>query len=146
MALPEALTFHVEELGRQHAGLFDLLVTASGALESGSAEAAVKALTAFRDAMLEHTATEEALMEESRYPDRGRHRMAHEVFLADLQQLLIQLSAAGLAPQLEEALRIRLPEWLHFHVEVNDAPLARFLAKRPPPKLAARRGARSNVS
>lgn len=124
------LALHHEQLDRQHADLFRLLDEAAAAFEQGSTAALARAVAAFAEALLEHTATEEALMEESLFPDRGRHRAAHEVFLSDLQQLRAELDATGPTPQVGEWLRVRVPEWLRFHVAVNDTKLGAHLARR----------------
>ena len=134
------LSVHHEKLDRQHADLFRVLEQAAAVFEGGAKAALVQALDAFVHAMLEHTATEEALMEESLFPDRGRHRAAHEVFLADLQQLAAELHQNGPTPLVGEWLKIRVPEWLRFHVAVNDAKLGAHLAQRPGNGRSARRG------
>jgi len=125
------LSVHHEKLDRQHADLFRLLEQAAAVFEGGGKAALVQAVDAFVHAMLEHTATEEALMEESLFPERGRHRAAHEVFLADLQQLSAELQQNGPTPLVGDWLRLRVPEWLRFHVAVNDANLGAHLAQRP---------------
>jgi hemerythrin len=140
VAMPSNLLLHHEALDLQHAGLFALLEAAATALEAGSAAEVRRGVAAFVDAMLEHTATEEALMEESLFPDRGRHRVAHEVFLADLQQLAEELERTGPTPQVGDWLRLRLPEWLRFHIAVNDTKLGAHLAHRPAASRGARRG------
>jgi len=140
VALSPELELHHEALDGQHAGLFALLEAAIAALEAGSADEVKRALAAFHEAMLDHTAMEEALMEETLFPDRGRHRVAHEVFLADLQQLAAELDRAGPTPQVGEWLRLRVVEWLRFHIAVNDSKLGAHLAHRPATGRAARRG------
>jgi hemerythrin-like metal-binding protein len=133
------LLLHHQKLDAQHAGLFGLLEAAAVALETGSAGDLLRGLAAFHDAMLEHTATEEAVMEETLFPDRERHRVAHEVFLADLQQLVAEAERTGPTPQVGEWLRVRVPEWLRFHIAVNDTKLGAHLAKRPASGHGARR-------
>jgi hemerythrin len=86
--------------------------------------------------MLAHVATEEGIMDDALYPERGRHRLAHEVFLADLQLLGAELAAAGPTPRVLEGLRVRVPEWLRFHIAANDLPLGLFLARRPASRAA----------
>ena len=139
MALAPELTLHHEELDRQHAGLLDLLEEARAAMASGSAAAVEQAVADFSDAMMTHTTREEALMEETLYPERGRHRVAHEVFLADLEQLRCELRAHGPSPLVGEWLRVRLPEWLRFHIAANDVPLGHHLARRQAPTAGRRR-------
>lgn len=133
------LALHHDELDRQHAGLFHLLAAGAAALEARSAAEVGRAVEAFTDAMLAHAAAEEALMEESRYPERGRHRVAHEVFLNDLLQLQAELRSAGLTPLVGDWLRVRLPEWLRFHIAVNDAPFGVHLAHHRPAAAAPAR-------
>ena len=139
MAWTADLKLDHPELDRQHAGLFDLLEAAVAALESGRAEPLAVAVAAFSDAMMRHAVSEEALMEESLYPERGRHRVAHEVFLADLQQLQAEVATRGASQLAGEWLRVRLPEWLRFHIAMNDLPLGRHLAQRPGPPRGQRR-------
>jgi hemerythrin-like metal-binding protein len=130
VALAPELLLHHGRLDDQHAGLFRLLEAAAVAFETGSADEVRRGLAAFHEAMLEHTATEEAVMEESLFPDRGRHRVAHEVFLADLLQLVTEVERTGPTPQVGEWLRVRVPEWLRFHIAVNDTKLGAHLAQR----------------
>jgi hemerythrin len=141
VTLSPELVLHHEQLDEQHAGLFRLLEAAAVAHETGSAADVRRGLAAFLEAMLEHTATEEAIMEEALFPDRGRHRVAHEVFLADLQQLAAEVERTGPTPQVGEWLRVRVPEWLRFHIAVNDTKLGAHLAQPP----ASGRGARRPV-
>lgn len=139
---PEIAVGH-EALDHQHQELSRLLALAARALELGSAAEARAAVTAFSDAMLLHTAEEDALMEASVFPDRGRHRAAHDTFLADLQQLQAELTEKGPTPAVGEWLRVRVVEWLRFHVAVNDVKLAEHLAKvGTPAKRPGRRTSR----
>lgn len=140
MAWTPELAVNHEGLDRQHAELFRLLDVAAATFQAGSGADVARAVAAFTEAMIEHTASEEALMEESLFPERGRHRVAHEVFLTDLQQLAAELEATGPTPQVGEWLRIRLPEWLRFHIAVNDAKFGAHLAQRPGNGRSPRRG------
>jgi hemerythrin len=131
------LVLESEELDAQHREVFRRLEDAAAVLDRGTAEVDA-ALGAFVDALMAHVTAEEALMERALYPDRARHRIAHEVFVADLLQLRAELREKGPTPLVSEWLARRIPEWLRFHVRVNDAPLATYLARRPPPTGAAR--------
>jgi hemerythrin-like metal-binding protein len=125
------LTLNHEELDRQHVELFRRVAEAAAALPGDRAvlEAAVSALAA---GLVEHRVTEERIMEEERYPERVRHRSAHELFLADVDRMRADLAAHGPTPQVADWLERRLPEWLGFHVRVNDLPLGEYLARRRP--------------
>ena len=133
MPLPSSLTVHHPRLDAEHGELFDLIDAALEAYRTGGTAAVRQAVAAFADAMLAHTAGEEALMEETLYPERGRHKVAHEVFLADLRQLQEELATAGATPAVEGWLRVRLPEWLRFHIAANDTRFGEHLARRASP-------------
>jgi len=118
------------DLDRQHGELFRLLEGAGRAYDTGGKAEVVAAVARFTDALLTHTAEEDRLMEASLYPERVRHRMAHEVFLADLERLRQELEATGPTPAIGEWLRIRIPEWLRFHLAANDIKVAQHLSSK----------------
>jgi hemerythrin len=123
------LTLNEELLDAQHVDLFRRLTDASAALD-GTRAALDAAVAAFADALVAHLAVEERLMDETLYPERTRHRSAHELFLADLGQMRAELHHKGATPAVAEWIRDRLPEWLRFHIRVNDVPFGAFLARR----------------
>jgi hemerythrin-like metal-binding protein len=125
------LTLNHEELDRDHVELFRRLDVAGQALDRGPREVAA-AISAFADVLLSHLAREEALMDEAGYPERTRHRSAHELFLADLAGARADLATPAPAHDRDAAdwVRTRAPEWLRFHIRVNDAPLVAWLARR----------------
>ncbi len=132
-----------DDLDRQHAVLFARLATVADLVERALRPELERAVAALGDELFAHLAFEEALMEEARYPDRGRHKGAHELFVADFLQMRDELREQGPTPPVAEWLRVRIPEWLRFHIRVNDAPLAAFLAhRRPQPGGAQRKGDR----
>jgi hemerythrin-like metal-binding protein len=123
------LTLNNELLDEQHVELFRKLSAAAAALD-GPREGVAEAVDAFADALVTHLAVEERLMDETLYPERVRHKSAHELFVADLEKLRRELAAAGPTPAVADGLRRRVPEWLRFHTRVNDAPFGAFLARR----------------
>ena len=127
----DEVTLDHDALDGDHRALFRLLATALDAAVRGARAPLVAAIGAFADEAAAHLAAEDRLMEESRYPDRARHRAAHDLFLADVQRLRAESDAQGPSLPIVEALRVRVPEWLRFHILMNDAPLARHLASRP---------------
>ena len=140
--LPTDLELKHRDIDGAHGELFRLLAAAAQAWETRSAAEVTAAVTAFAEAMLAHAAEEDRLMEASLFPDRARHRMAHEIFLADIQRLREELATTGTTPAVGEWLRLRVPEWLRFHIAVNDARLAQHLAERKPASASARRATR----
>jgi hemerythrin len=123
------LTLNNELLDEQHVDLFRRLAAAADALE-GPREALDAAVAAFADALVGHLAVEERLMDETLYPERVRHKSAHELFIADFEKLRADLRAFGTTPAVVDGLQRRVPEWLRFHTRVNDAPFGAFLARR----------------
>jgi hemerythrin len=128
--LPSELSVGFEEIDGQHRLLLGDLEIARAAVDGGDVEAVKAALAAVGDAFVSHFAAEESLMAESGYPDRGKHKGAHDLFLEDLAQLGRELETLGLSPLARHWVTTRLPEWTRFHIQVNDAPLGQFLAAR----------------
>jgi hemerythrin-like metal-binding protein len=125
---PELILKH-ELLDAQHAEVFQRLALLSDAL-SGPREAIEPALAALADALVTHLAYEEQLMLDAGYPERTRHKSAHELFMADFLQMRQTFREEGPTPGIADWIRRRIPEWLRFHISVNDFPLAVFLARR----------------
>lgn len=140
------LSLNNAELDGQHAELFRLLEAAALAVEGGGAPGVERALTAFGDALLAHVGAEDAIMDESLYPERGRHKLAHELFVHDFLQMREELREKGPTPVVAQWVGTRIPEWLRFHIVVNDTPLGDWLAGRRGASKAAARGASKRLS
>ena len=123
------LTLNNELLDEQHVDLFRRLSAAADALD-GPRAALDASVSAFADSLVSHLAVEERLMDESLYPERVRHKSAHELFIADFEKLRAELRASGPTPAVIDGLQRRVPEWLRFHTRVNDAPFGAYLARR----------------
>ncbi len=119
-----------EEMDAQHRALFDRMNAAVARAEADDLPGTKAALRALADGLLFHFGAEESFMEESLYPERQRHRSAHELFMQDFAQLSREVETMGLIPPVVEGIVTRVPEWLKFHIQVNDVPLARFLASK----------------
>ena len=130
MILTSDLICGFHEMDSQHRGLLDLAEAALLAAKAGDLAGTKQALTSLGDAIMGHFQAEEVLMNETTYPERGRHKAAHDIFLQDFQQLVGEVEATGLCPPTLSWLSTRLPEWLKFHIQVNDLPLGRFLNAR----------------
>jgi hemerythrin-like metal-binding protein len=125
------LTLNHEVLDAQHAEIFRCLVALAEAL-AGPPEEIEVAVAALSDALVTHLATEERIMDEALYPERARHKSAHELFMADFLQLRELLRDEGPTPAVADWVTRRTPEWLRFHISVNDFPLGVYLARRGP--------------
>jgi hemerythrin len=119
-----------EEIDGQHVQLLERLAAASQAVEADSLAATKRALQALGDYLLAHFAEEERLMAAAAYPERSRHESAHHLFMQDFVQLTREIDATGLSLLVVEWIRTRVPEWLKFHMHVNDIPLGRYLSAR----------------
>ena len=82
------------------------------------------------DYLMAHFAAEESFMEQASYPERARHKAAHDIFMQDFTQLVRELAMAGLSPLVRQWIVARVPEWIRFHIHANDIQLGRFLASR----------------
>lgn len=125
------LTLNNELLDRQHVELFRKLEDASAALD-GPRETIEGVLAGLQELLVAHLSGEERLMDETLYPERTRHKSAHELFLADFEQMRRELRASGPTQTVADWVRRRIPEWLRFHIRVNDEPLAAWLARHRP--------------
>jgi hemerythrin len=123
------LTLQHEVLDAQHAEIFRRLAAVAEALD-GPRAPLEEDLAALADTLVTHLATEEQLMDEALYPERGRHKSAHELFMADFVQMRSTLRDEGPTPAVVDWVTRRIPEWLKFHISVNDYPLGLFLARR----------------
>ncbi len=120
----------------QHGGIFSRMDELRRRVETGDAPAAALALSALWDEVVVHFATEDAMMEGHLYPERAAHRASHHLFLRDLDGLKAQLGAAGLSDEIAVWAR-RIREWFAFHVQTNDAPLVRHLARQHAARIVA---------
>ena len=76
-----------------------------------------------------HFANEERLMEEYDFPSFEMHKMAHDMFLADLQYATMQWKRYGDIKKIIYFIR-KTPEWIVMHVNSVDAPTADYLARK----------------
>lgn len=136
--LPPELKVGFEDIDRQHARILELVAAAGAAARAGDLAGARAAVAALGDELVTHFASEEASMAESLYPERGRHKAAHDLFMQDFAQLGRELER-GLSDLATDWIVARVPEWVKFHISVNDVPLGQYLSarrSRPEPSLA----------
>lgn len=77
----------------------------------------------------EHFASEERLMEEYNFPSYEMHKIAHDMFLADLEYATIQWKKFGNIKKIINFVR-KTPEWIVMHVNSVDAPTADYIARK----------------
>lgn len=76
-----------------------------------------------------HFASENELMEASRFPAIGEHKGEHDRVLGEMVQFGERVRR-GLVPLGRAYVRERLPEWFRFHASTMDSALAAHLAAR----------------
>ena len=76
-----------------------------------------------------HFANEERLMEEYDFPSYDMHKMAHDMFLIDLQYSTKQWKEFGDINKIINFVR-KTPEWIVMHVNSVDAPTADYLVQK----------------
>ncbi len=122
------------ELDAPHAELLDRADDVAAAARTRQARKASALLDALIEATALHFAYEEEWMDRTAYPDRVAHRTAHDLFLQDLHVSAQEIRAAGVTPRVLDWATGRLQQWLRFHIEKNDRPLARHLERAQPRK------------
>lgn len=88
-----------------------------------------KKLDAYIDHVKMHFANEERLMEAYDFPSFEMHKLAHDMFLMDLQYATRQWKEFG---DIDKIIRFvfKTPEWIVMHVKSVDAPTANYLAAK----------------
>ena len=129
-AWTECLPTGWEPFDREHASLVASLAELLSAVNAGNRARATATLDEFVRACGEHFAHEERLMAQNAYGQLGRHKEAHDLFLADVAELSAELAANGITPQFRRWAAGRVLEWFRFHVSANDVALGVFLVGR----------------
>jgi hemerythrin len=119
------------ELDAPHADLLERADDLAAAARSRQARKAAVLLDGLIEATALHFAYEEEWMDRTAYPDRVAHRTAHDLFLQDLHGNAEAIRGAGITPRVLDWACGRLQQWLRFHMEKNDRPLARHLERSP---------------
>lgn len=146
MRMPPELTLGFEEIDAQHRGILEAMERAAGAARAGDLAGTRAAVAALGDVIMAHFSAEEGFMAESLFPDRGRHKAAHDLFMQDFAQLGRELGN-GLSDLVVQWVATRVPEWVKFHIRVNDSALATYLSsKRYRPAARPARSAKPQAS
>jgi len=76
-----------------------------------------------------HFSNEEKLMQEYDFPSYEMHKMAHDMFLMDLQYATKQWKEFGDINKIINFVR-KTPEWIVMHLKSVDAPTADYIARK----------------
>jgi diguanylate cyclase (GGDEF)-like protein/hemerythrin-like metal-binding protein len=98
-------------------------------VDSGKVDAARASLERLVGEVADHFAREEELMTRFAYPLRRQHTEAHASFLGDARRSLRELQGPGVTPAFRRWAKVRLPDWIRFHILAHDTGLGRFLVK-----------------
>ena len=77
----------------------------------------------------EHFANEERLMEKYDFPSYEMHKMAHDMFLLDLDYAIKHWKEFGNIDKIINFI-YKSPEWIVMHINSVDAPTSIYLAKK----------------
>jgi len=123
--LSEMHKVHIEEVDMINA-IYDLLE----AVEKGGADKAL--LTERLDELLEHTrehfANEERLMSEYHFPPYAMHKGVHDLFMADMEQMVADWRSTQQTGPVKQFMCVELPAWMKQHISTMDFVTAGFLA------------------
>jgi hemerythrin len=122
------LTSGVSLIDHQHKDLIKRINQFVAACETEDLSATVGLLMRFLTIYIDdHFASEETLMDSSRYPERDRHLAQHAYFRQEMAA--IQADLAATAPTAAIARRARtLPvDWFRNHITQTDLALATYL-------------------
>ncbi|CAA6814755.1 MAG: Unknown protein [uncultured Sulfurovum sp.] len=77
----------------------------------------------------EHFANEERLMLKYDFPSYEMHKMAHDMFLVDMEYAISQWKGSGNLEKIINFIR-KSPEWIVMHINSVDAPTSRYLTQK----------------
>lgn len=115
----------VQEMDEAHRGLDHQIKVALEAVQKGNAPAVAATLASVVADLRLHFTSEEAMMEESAYRERGAHAEAHAAYLGELEDVASEFPASGLSPRFQLWFGSRLAPWLKLHIRGLDAQFAR---------------------
>jgi len=145
--LPPELSVGFEEIDGEHRHILRLIEATQASVDGGDRGEVKTTLSALGDYLMAHFAAEESIMAQAGYPERTRHKAAHDIFMQDFAQLGHEYERSGLSPLVRQWIVARVPEWIRFHIQANDVPLGEFLSARKfRPESAAGTRAKSRQS
>jgi len=124
----DSMSIGVPEVDAQHQQLLVLVNDTEAAVAAGAGHAeAASALQRLCDYVVEHFATEEALMDPDRYPEYDRHMTEH-MECTNLALDFLQAHNEGKEVSLPDFLAFAA-NWIREHILGTDQTLGRFLAQ-----------------
>ncbi|MEI8377955.1 MAG: bacteriohemerythrin [bacterium] len=124
----EKLNTGIVEIDEQHKKLFGTIHSLRG--ENLDYDSIIKILVDLRNYVLEHFSTEEIYMKKFEYPYYEEHKILHENFTNDYNDLLVELAGGLLVQKIPPSLSDMLNTWLMTHYQDADMKMAAFLRER----------------
>ncbi len=125
----ETYSVKIQELDRQHQGLFNIINQLNDALESGQGATVMdNVLDELLDYATHHFAAEEMLMEKHQFPGLLMHQLEHQAFGRRIQQYLEDFRSGKVATP--AALLLFLRSWLKEHILKTDKGYSDYLNQR----------------
>ena len=127
----EALSVGYEEIDEQHKELIKILNDFLNSMREGKAKTHVGEILRFLDSYVKiHFATEEKYMKEYLYEGYGRHKMDHEMFIAEFNDISRSLNENGVSSVLVMRVQKSLCDWLKNHILTVDTKMGKFLREK----------------
>lgn len=128
-AWQSSLKTGIKEVDRQHKELFNRMGSLMRAVEKGRNhhQQAIETLLFLEVYVIEHFATEEALMERYAYPQAREHRVLHQSFRNDVAFLGHEVKGEAYNPGLATDLIHHMTEWFVDHILDVDRAMCAFV-------------------
>jgi hemerythrin len=120
---------HVQDIDRQHQGLFYVLNELHKAMLAGEgAERLTAVLSSLVTYVRDHFSAEETLMLQASYPEYDAHKAEHHEFARRVSELLDKQRRGSKSQVTIEVLQM-LRDWLTTHIKGTDQKYAPYVAK-----------------
>jgi hemerythrin len=127
-----SLEVGVQKIDDQHREIFRHFEKLSSACQEGQGEEALDEVLKFLDDYVaHHFSSEEALMEQHRYPKLPEQREQHAIFRQVIEELRGRSREDGQAHELSLAIDRQLVRWLIQHIRSFDRQMAEYISTRP---------------
>lgn len=124
----DALAVGIEEIDRQHKGLFEQVDRLLVAAQKGAGQEELGNLLDFLGRyVVEHFGTEERYMEQYGYPDAPEHRRQHAGFVQYYQDVRARIDRDGASLSTLLQVQKYVVDWLNNHIRKSDKALGAYL-------------------
>ena len=126
--LDDALVTGIPLIDAQHRELILRINALLEACREGRGKEELERTTSYLERYIrEHFETEEKVMADLNYPDRGSHQEHHRRFIVDFSSLRARIEHEGPGVHLVVHVNKALREWFVEHVEKVDKAMAEFI-------------------